>query len=36
MKNLLLELESKNPHVRQSLWNSMMNVQQDYLPQKLK
>lgn len=36
MKNLLLELEAKNPHVRQSLWNSMMNVQQDYLPQRLK
>lgn len=34
MKELLCRLESINPEARYSLWNSMTNVQADYLPQK--
>lgn len=36
MKRLLSELETINPDARSSLWNSMSNIQTDYLPQKIK
>ena len=34
MKEVLARLEAINPEARYSIWNSMSNVQQDYLPQK--
>lgn len=34
MKRLLTQLEEMNPEARYSLWNSMTNIQTDYLPQK--
>ena len=36
MKEVLARLEAINPEARYSIWNSMSNVQQDYLPQKNK
>ncbi|WP_278704796.1 tRNA 2-thiocytidine biosynthesis TtcA family protein [Parabacteroides goldsteinii] len=36
MKEVLAWLEAINPEARYSIWNSMSNVQQDYLPQKNK
>ena len=36
MKQVLKSLEALNPEARYSIWNSMSNVQQDYLPQKNK
>lgn len=32
MKNVLARLEAINPEARYSLWNSMVNVQENYLP----
>jgi len=32
MKRILGELEALNPEARYSLWNSMTNIQKDYLP----
>lgn len=34
-KELIIELEKWNPHIRQSLWRAMENIQYDYLPHKL-
>ncbi|RHJ82585.1 ATP-binding protein [Parabacteroides sp. AM08-6] len=36
MKELLIRLEAINPEARYSLWNSMSNIQPDYLPRKIK
>ncbi len=36
MKEVLARLESINPEVRFSLWNSMLNIQAAYLPHKIK
>lgn len=36
MKEVLARLEAINPEARYSLWNSMSNIQSDYLPQKIK
>ena len=36
MKEVLSRLEAINPEARYSLWNSMSNIQEDYLPRKLK
>lgn len=36
MKQLLAQLEAANPDARSSLWNSMSNIQTDYLPHKIK
>ena len=36
MKQLLSRLEAANPDARSSLWNSMSNIQTDYLPHKIK
>lgn len=36
IKNLLQQLETLNPRVRNSLWSSMTNIQSDYLPKGLK
>ena len=36
VKGLLAQLEAQNPEVRYSLWNSMTNIQTDYLPKKRK
>ena len=36
MKEVLSRLEAINPEARYSLWNSMSNIQEDYLPHKLK
>lgn len=36
VKGLLRKLEEINPEVRYSLWNSMTNIQEDYLPRKIK
>lgn len=33
MKSVLQQLEQMNPQARYSLWNSMSNIQPDYLPQ---
>ena len=36
MKEVLSRLEAINPEARYSLWSSMSNIQEDYLPHKLK
>lgn len=36
MKEVLAKLEAINPEARFSLWNSMSNIQADYLPHKIK
>lgn len=36
VKGLLRKLEEINPEARYSLWNSMTNIQEDYLPRKIK
>lgn len=36
VKGLLSSLENLNPEVRYSLWNSMTNIQNTYLPSKIK
>ncbi len=36
MKKLLRSLEEVNPGARYSLWSSMGNIQEDYLPRKIK
>ena len=36
MKEVLARLEAINPEARYSIWNSMSNIQHDYLPQKKK
>lgn len=36
MKDLLARLEILNPEARYSLWNSLSNIQNDYLPHKIK
>jgi len=35
MKEVLARLEAINPEARYSIWNSMSNIQSDYLPQKI-
>ncbi len=35
MKEILNRLEAVNPEARYSLWNSMTNIQTDYLPKKI-
>ena len=36
MKELLRSLEAINPEARYSLWGSMTNIQEDYLPRKIR
>ena len=36
MKQLLKQLETLNPDVRDSIWGAMENIKADYLPQKVK
>ena len=36
MRQLMAQLEAINPEARYSLWNSMTNIQTDYLPKKLR
>jgi hypothetical protein len=36
MKELLKSLEAINPEARYSLWGSMTNIQEDYLPRKIR
>lgn len=36
MKEVLKQLEAINPEARYSLWSSMFNIQEDYLPRKIK
>ncbi|MDH6305860.1 tRNA 2-thiocytidine biosynthesis protein TtcA [Parabacteroides sp. PF5-5] len=36
MKRILQQLEDINPEARYSLWGSMTNIQEQYLPQKIK
>lgn len=36
MKEVMKRLEAINPEARYSLWNSMSNIQSDYLPRKIK
>lgn len=36
VKGLLRKLEEINPEARYSLWNSMTNIQEDYLPRKIR
>ena len=36
MKQLLTQLESLNPNVRDSIWGAMENIKAEYLPNKLK
>ena len=36
IKRIFRELETIQPDVRHSLWNSMTNIQTDYLPPKVK
>ena len=35
MKDILHQLEAMNPEARYSLWGSMVNVQEELLPQKI-
>jgi tRNA(Ile)-lysidine synthase TilS/MesJ len=36
MKNILRELEKMNPEFRSSMWASMENIQEEYLPKEIK
>lgn len=36
MKEVMDKLQEMNPHVKSSMWNAMLNVQTDYLPQLIK
>lgn len=36
MKEILTRLEALNPEARYSMWSSMSNIQQDYLPSQIK